>query len=91
MASTCAAATTDAPALLQSHKCYMCHADDTAKAGPAFRDVAASYRASRRSGSTMARWIRQGRHGDGPWHMPPHDELGPAEAKAMADYILSLR
>jgi hypothetical protein len=38
----------------------------------------------------MVRLIRQGQHGEGPWHMPPHSEAGLADAKAMADYILSL-
>jgi cytochrome c551/c552 len=68
----------------------MCHADNTWKTGPAFRDVAASYRMSRKPANTMVRLIRQGQHGEGPWHMPPHSEAGLADAKAMADYILSL-
>ncbi len=27
----------------------------------------------------------------GPWHMPPHPEVSAAQARVMADYILSLR
>ncbi len=88
-AGACLAA--DARQLLHDYKCYICHADDAWKAGPAFRDIAASYRASRRPASAMARVIRRGQHGSGPWHMPPHPEVSRVDAKAMADYILALR
>jgi len=68
----------------------ICHADDTWKAGPAFRDIAARYRASDTPASAMVRTIRQGQQGGGPWHMPPHPEVSRAGAEAMASYILSL-
>ena len=89
-ASSSAAAASDAQVLLDEHKCYACHADDTWKTGPPFRDVAAKYRASHQPASKMIRLIRQGQHGAGPWHMPPH-QVSRDEAKAMAEYILSLR
>ena len=91
VASTAAVAASDAQTLLHTYRCYVCHDDDTWKAGPAFRDVADRYRASRRSASAMVLVIRQGQHGGGPWHMPPHPEVGAAQARVMADYILSLR
>lgn len=90
VAATSAAAAGDAQALLREHKCYACHADDAWKAGPSFRDVAASYRASHKPASKMISLIRQGQHGAGPWHMPP-SQVSRDEAKAMAEYILSLR
>ena len=80
----------DARALLQQYKCYMCHADDAPKAGPAYSDVAAAYRGNRLAPSSIAAVIRRGQHGSGPWNMPPHPEVSQAEAEAMAQYILSL-
>ena len=77
-------------ALLHEYKCYICHADTEAKAGPAYVDVAASYRGKRDAVATIAAIVRNGRRGGGPWHMPPHPEVSDADARAMARYILSL-
>jgi len=76
--------------LLREHKCYLCHADDVPKAGPAYADVAAAYRSHRHAVAEVSAIIRRGQHGGGPWHMPPHPELTRAEADAMARYILSV-
>ncbi len=35
----------DAPALMKRYDCYICHANEETKTGPAFADVAAKYRA----------------------------------------------
>lgn len=82
--------TADARALLTEHKCYICHADRETKTGPAYVDVSAYFRGRRDAVSTIGRNIRNGFRGGGPWHMPPHPEVSPAEARAMARYILSL-
>jgi cytochrome c len=79
-----------APDLLQQHKCYFCHADNEAKTGPAFVDIAATYKGNAQATSALVAAIRKGSHGSGPWHMPPHPEVSEAEAKAMVRYILSL-
>ena len=84
------AQTERAQALLQTYKCYMCHADDSPKAGPAYRDVADLYRKDTRAVPKVTGVIRNGQHGGGPWHMPPHPEVSAADAEAMARYILSL-
>jgi len=81
----------DVHALMDQHKCYICHADDEDKAGPSFRDIAAMYRTTGKSRGAMASVIKAGQHGGGPWHMPPHPEISVADANAMASYILSLR
>ena len=76
--------------LLTEHKCYICHSDHRAKAGPAYADVAAQFRNARDAEAVIAAEIRNGvRHG-GPWHMPPHPEVSAKDARAMARYILSL-
>lgn len=78
-------------ALLTQYKCYICHADHEAKAGPAYAQVAAYYRGRSNAVSTIALDIRRGLRGGSSWHMPPHPEVSPAEARAMARYIMSLK
>jgi cytochrome c len=80
----------DARALLTQYKCYICHADREAKAGPAYAQVAAYHRGKPDAVSTIALDIRRGLRGGTSWHMPPHPEVTPEEARAMARYIMSL-
>jgi len=80
-----------APLKLEQYKCYYCHADQEAKAGPAFVDVAAAYRGKPQAGAILVATVRKGTHGNGPWHMPPHPEVSQADAKLMVRYILSLK
>jgi cytochrome c len=89
-AAAATGAPADAPALLAKYKCYICHADRETKAGPAFVDVAAHYRGRRNAVTLLAREIRRGIKGGSPWHMPPHPEVSPAQARAIARYIVSL-
>jgi cytochrome c len=78
------------PSSLTRFRCYVCHSDRETLAGPAFADVAAAYRGRQDAVTRIARDIRAGTRGGGPWHMPPHPEVSPAEARAMARYIMSL-
>lgn len=84
------AGSVDAQRLLGQYKCYICHADHEAKAGPAYADVAARFRARRDAVSIIAAEIRRGVRRGGPWHMPPHPEVSVSEARMMARYIMSL-
>jgi cytochrome c len=77
--------------LLQQYKCYICHAEDESKTGPAYADVATRYRDNPRAVAILSAEIRKGAHGSGPWHMPPHPEVSDGDAKKMARYILSLK
>ena len=77
--------------LLQQYRCYICHADDESKTGPAYVDVATRYRGNSQAVAILAAAIRKGDHGSGPWHMPPHPEVSDADARKMARYILSLK
>jgi len=79
-----------AQTLMHEHKCYVCHADNDALAGPAFVDVAARFRGNPQAVALIATFVRRGEHGGGLWHMPPHPEVSPQEAAAIARYILSL-
>ena len=39
---------------------------------PAFTEIAARNKGKAQAIATLAASVRKGRHGDGPWHMPPH-------------------
>jgi cytochrome c551/c552 len=78
------------PPSLTHYRCYICHSDQQALVGPAFADVAAAYRGRRDAVTQIAKDIRAGMRTGGPWHMPPHPEVSPEEARAMARYIMSL-
>jgi cytochrome c len=80
----------EAPASMTHYRCYICHADRESLAGPAFADVAVSYRGQARAVARIAHDIRTGIRTGGPWHMPPHPEISGDEARAMARYIMSL-
>jgi len=80
----------EAPPSMTHHRCYVCHSDRQALAGPAFADIAAAYRDTPNAAARIADVIRSGAVGGGPWHMPPHPEISTREAQAMARYILSL-
>jgi cytochrome c len=90
LASPAGAEAVDPRVLLTQYKCYVCHADRQAKAGPAYEDVAAYFRGKPDAVAIIAGKIRHGMRSGGPWHMPPHPEVSPAEARAMARYIMSL-
>ena len=89
-ASLAFAAAGKAPASLSAYRCYECHGDREALAGPAFADIAAAYRGKQDAVGRIAADIRSGIRGGGPWHMPPHPEVSANDARAMARYILSL-
>jgi cytochrome c len=76
--------------LMRDHKCYVCHGDDEELMGPAFVDVGAKYRGNPHAVAIIAGRVRVGAHSGGPWHMPPHPEVSPAEARIIARHILSL-
>ena len=80
----------DPPPSLTHYRCYVCHSDREALVGPAFADIAAFYRGRQDAVSKIAADIRRGIKSGGPWHMPPHPEVSPDEARAMARYIMSL-
>ena len=75
---------------MHDHRCYICHSDEQPFAGPAFADIAAGYRGQPNAAAIIERFIARGERGNGPWHMPPHPELAPRDARAIAGYIMSL-
>ena len=86
-----ASAGSEPPPGLTHYRCYICHSDREPLVGPAFLDIAETYRTKPDAVSFIASEIRSGVRGGGPWHMPPHPEVTQAEARAMARYIMSLQ
>jgi cytochrome c len=78
-------------ALLQRYDCYICHADNEAKTGPAFVDVAARFGRDPKAVATLSAMVRKGAHGSGPWPMPPMPQVPEADARKIVDYILALK
>jgi cytochrome c len=90
--ATCAAGAAhalDGQALLQRHDCYICHADNESKTGPAFVDIAAKYRRNPKAVSTLTAVVKRGAHGRGPWQMPPMPQVSDTDARKIVGYILS--
>jgi cytochrome c len=86
-----AAEAQDAQLLLKAYNCNICHTDRETMTGPAYVDVAVKYRNNPKAVSILVAVIRKGVHGEGPWPMPPLPEVPPADAKKIAEYILSLK
>ncbi|SDC74211.1 cytochrome c [Cupriavidus sp. YR651] len=78
------------PALAQSKNCLACHSTDKKVLGPAFKDVAAKYKADKKAAVAIATSIQKGSSGKwGAIPMPPN-AVSEAEANQLATWILSL-
>lgn len=75
--------------LAQKKNCMSCHAIDKKVVGPAFQDVAAKYAADKTAADKLAQKIQKGGAGTwGPIPMPPN-AVTEAEAKTLAQWVLS--
>ena len=75
--------------LAKAKNCMSCHAIDKKLVGPAYKDVAAKYKADKGAVATLAAKIKAG--GKGVWGqipMPPNN-VTPEEAKTLAAWVLS--
>lgn len=95
-------ADTDAPAarralpLAQSliditqSNCTGCHDFNASSGGPSFAAIGKRYAGQAAAAATLAEHIRGGSHGVwGSGTMPPHPDLGPAQAAGIANWILA--
>lgn len=77
-------------ALAQKNTCTACHAVDKKLVGPAYQDVAKKYAGQKDAAGQLAESIRKG--GSGKWGnvpMPAQPALGEADAKILAEWVLS--
>ena len=87
-----AAAQPTGAALAQAKNCLACHQIDVKRIGPPFRSVAQRYGAQEGVADYLARVVRQG--GRGAWGvipMPAQSHVSPTEAKALVEWILTLK
>ena len=78
--------------LAQKKNCMACHAIDKKLVGPAYKDVAAKYAGQKDMAAKLAEKIQKG--GSGVWGavpMPANPQVSPAEAKQLADWVLTLK
>ena len=73
-------------ALAKAKKCGTCHAVDKTKAGPSYQSMAKKYAGQKDASAKMAGVILKGL-GD----MPASANVNDAEAKQLADWILTVK
>ena len=79
-------------ALAKSKNCMACHAADKKLVGPAYKAVAAKYAGNPNAVDMLAAKIMKG--GAGVWGaipMPANTQVNDAEAKKLAEWVLSLK
>ncbi len=78
--------------LVVKKNCLACHYVDKRKYGPSFQQVAAKYADQKNAAEVLAKKIRRG--GTGVWGidvMPPQPQVSAADARALAEYVLSVK
>ena len=79
-------------ALAKAKNCMACHAVDKKLVGPAYKEVAAKYAGQPDAVATLATKVQKG--GVGVWGkvpMPPNAQVNDADAKALVEWVLSLK
>ena len=78
--------------LFKKSNCLACHAIDQKRLGPSMKEVATKYNGDASAADMLAKKIRAG--GGGVWGemaMPPQAQVSEADAKTLADYILTIK
>lgn len=78
--------------LVVKKNCLACHQLDKRKYGPNFKEIAAKYADQKNAVDVLAKKIRRG--GTGVWGqdvMPPQPQVSAAEARTLAQYVLSVK
>ena len=80
--------------IIKKARCVACHAVDTKRVGPAYKDVAAKYRGDAEAPARLFNKVRAG--GSGNWGevpMIPHgpDKISDDDLKAAIAWILALK
>jgi len=76
--------------LAKKHACFACHAVDKKMVGPAYKDVAAKYRADKDAPKKLAAKVKNGSQGVwGTVPMPPNSAVPEADINTLVKWILS--
>ncbi|WP_418320823.1 c-type cytochrome [Piscinibacter sakaiensis] len=77
-------------ALAQKNACMACHAVDKKVVGPAISEIAKKYAGQKDAATMLADSIRKGGSGKwGPVPMPAQPNLSEADAKTLAEWVLT--
>jgi len=92
-AATTPAQAEDGEAIVKKARCVACHAVDTKRVGPAYKEVAAKYKGDAKAPAVLFDKVRQG--GSGNWgQIPmishPADKISDDDLKAAIHWVLSL-
>ncbi len=80
------------PELAQKKNCMACHAVDKKLVGPSYKDVATKYAGQGDAADKLATKIMKGGAGVwGPVPMPANPQVSAAEAKQLAQWVLSAK
>ena len=85
------AADADGEAIVKKARCVACHAVDAKRVGPAYKEVAAKYKADKGAEAKLAEKVVKG--GSGVWGqvpMPPNPQVSADEAKTLVKWILAM-
>ena len=78
--------------MLKKYNCTACHANDKKLVGPAYKDVAAKYKADGGASEKLAKKIKAGGAGVwGPIPMPAHPQVSDADALTLAKYVMTIK
>jgi cytochrome c len=79
-------------ALAQSKNCMACHSVDKKVVGPAFKDIGAKFAGQPGASNMLAQKIIKGSAGVWcPVPMPANTQVSEADAKKLADWVLTLK
>jgi cytochrome c len=88
----CAGSALASEELFKRSNCMACHALDQKRNGPSMKEVAAKYDGNSSAAEMLAKKIRAG--GGGVWGemaMPAQAQVSEADAKTLAEYILTVK
>lgn len=79
-------------AIAQKSGCIACHNVDKKIIGPAYKDIAAKYKADKDADQKLAAKVKAGGSGVwGPIPMPPNAQVSDADIKTLVAWVLSLK
>jgi sulfite dehydrogenase len=85
-------ASASGPRVAEKYGCLGCHNANVKIVGPAYREIAAKYRADSEAATKITQQIRQGGSGKwGPIIMPPFPQVTPSETRVLSEWIMGLK
>ncbi|NWG39322.1 MAG: c-type cytochrome [Hydrogenophilaceae bacterium] len=77
--------------LAQKNACMSCHGVDKKIVGPAFKEVAAKYKADKTAPDRLAKHVKEGTKGNwGQVPMPPNPQVKDEDIKKIIAWIMTL-